>query len=114
MAQASELARIAERRRTLVEQSGAIRQRLGEECSNLHGAAGWIDTGYSWARSFRSWWPLAAAGLGLLIGKRGTGLVRNAGKLWSWWRVLKQASGLWRQFFAGSGSAQAPGRAKPG
>ena len=96
MAQAPELARLAERRRLLLEQSAALRQRIVEDFESLKSWSTWIETGYALAQSWRKFWPLAATLAGLTLGRKKGGWMSRVGKLVSLWQLGRKVSRLFR------------------
>ena len=98
MAQPTELTRLAEQRRLLAAQSEALRRQLAEDFSELQNSTAWIDRVYTLARAGRALWPILAGVLGVLVARRGGGVLRKASKLLAWWRVLNKVTGLWRSF----------------
>lgn len=98
MAHPGELERVFERRRRLMAESDRLRREIAGEFANLENAVGWIDRGYSLIRSFRAWWPLAAAAAGLMLGRTRGGLLKKLGKAWSLWKLARKATSLWQQF----------------
>ncbi len=109
MAQSWDLAPILARRRTLSAESARLRQQVAVEIASLEAAASWVDRGISVVQSLRSWWPVAAAGVGLFLGRaggRGLGKLGKLGKLWSVWRIIRQALAIWRQYFSSPSGQQ--------
>ncbi len=100
MAQASELERLAERRRLLVAQSDALRRQLVENIAGLQRSAAWIDRGYELIRTGRAIWPILAALAGLLLARGRGGWFAKAGKLVTSWRMIKKLARLYRSFRA--------------
>jgi len=100
MAQSWELAQIDERRQKLIAEGDRLRRQIDTELACLETAAYWVEKGFSLVQSLRSWWPVAAAGLGLFLGRKGGRSLKRLGKLWSLWRVFRQAMSLWRQYFS--------------
>jgi hypothetical protein len=106
MAQPGELERVAERRRILVAESDLLRSQIAAEVAALENAAGWVDRSYSLLQNLRSWWPLAAAAAGLMLGRSRGGLLKKIGKVWSLWKLVKKATSIWRQFHSATGEGQ--------
>lgn len=100
MAQSWELAPLRARRQALAAQSDHLRQQVAVELSNLETTASWVDKGLAVTQSLRSWWPVAAAALGLFLGRAGGKSLGKLGKLWSLWRIIRQAVAIWRQYFS--------------
>lgn len=100
MAQPSELERLLEQRRLLVARSGELRVQMAQDFARLHRAAGWIERAYALARKGRAFWPILAGLAGLLLVRTGGGWLGRAGKLLSWWRLVRKISTLWQSFQA--------------
>jgi hypothetical protein len=98
VAQSRELARLAERRRLLVAESARLRRQMAEDLAGLRSATVWVERGYAVVQSGRTLWPLLAGVAGLLVARKKRGWIHTARRLWSWWRLGKQLSGLWRSF----------------
>jgi len=98
MAQPGELERVFDRKRKLMAESDRLRREMAGEFANLERTAGWVDKGYSLIQSLRSWWPLAAAAAGLMLGRTRGGLLKKLGKAWSLWKLVRKATSIWRQF----------------
>ncbi len=79
----------------LLAESESLRWQMEARVSDLQTSLAWMDTGYSLWKSFRSWWPLAAAAAGLALGRGGGGLVSKLGKAWSFWRLVKKVIAAW-------------------
>jgi len=84
------------------------RQRMAVELENLRPAAMWVERGYSVVQKLRTVWPLVATVAGFFVARKGRSIFRNVGKFWSWWRVGKKLTSLWRRH--SSGSVPATGR----
>lgn len=96
MAHPSELERLAQQRRSLVTLSDALRRQMAEDAAKLERSLNWIERGYTLVQGSRAIWPIVAALAGLLLARSGGSWLGKAGKLWSWWRLIKKTSGIWR------------------
>jgi len=86
------------RRRQLLLESSQLRRRFATECGQLQVATSWIETGYSVVQSVRGYWPLIAAGAGFLLTRKRGGALPSLGRIWSVWKMARQALTLWRDF----------------
>ncbi len=98
MAQAWELEQLAERRRVLVAESDRLRYQAAHDWAGLETPAAWLQRGYRLVQSGRALWPWVAGLAGLLLVRKSTGSLGTARKLWSYWRVCRKISALWRSF----------------
>jgi|SRR5690242_14057420 len=98
MAQDTEIASLAERRRLLLSESAALRKQIATDLANLRPAAAWVETGYVAFRSLRALSPLVALAGGFLVTRKGTSLFRLVGKAGSLWKIGKYLPGFWRGF----------------
>jgi hypothetical protein len=95
VAQLPQIAQLEARRRELVAESERHRQQLTAELEQLRSAATWVETGFSLARSLRTYWPVLAAGAALFGARKRGSLLGALGKGLSLWRLVKKLSGLW-------------------
>jgi hypothetical protein len=96
LAQGTELERLAERRRVLVEESARLRQELAEHIASLKSPAAWVQRGLTLARAGGILWPVAAGVAGLMLTRRRGGWLGRLGGVWSLWQSLRGLRGLWR------------------
>jgi len=97
VAQPSEIAQLAERRRLLVAESARLRLCIDAELANLVPTLNWVERGLSIARGTRTYWPLIAGAAGFLATRKKGGWVRSLGKLWSVWRLARKLMGSWKR-----------------
>ena len=75
-----------------------MRRQTAEDAAALERSLTWIERGYALVQGSRAIWPIAAALVGLLLARSGGSWLGKAGKLFSWWRLARKASGLWHSF----------------
>lgn len=108
MAQSWQLAPILARRQMLTAESDRLRERVGVELMTLETAANWIDKGVLITQSFRSWWPVLAGLLGLVLGRTRGRALGKLGKLWSLWGIIRKAMTIWHQYFSSPADQKEP------
>ncbi len=101
MAEVSEIGRLAERRRQLVEESERYRRELAGAVEDLRSAAVWVDAGYALARSIGAYVPVITGVAGLFGRRRKRSFFGLLGKAWGLWRLGKKVVGLWAQASGG-------------
>lgn len=102
MPRPTEIARLSERRRLLVMESGRLRDELALSAASVAGTMQWAEQVFGLVQSLRSLWPVLAVGAGFVFSQKRRGLLGSVGKLWSYWRIARKAFRLWRQFSAGN------------
>ncbi len=98
MPQTSELARLAERRQHLVQESARLRSQMAEACGQVKASLAWVERGLAVVQTGRALWPVVAGATGLLVASKGGGWLRTARRVWSWWRLGQRALALWYSF----------------
>jgi hypothetical protein len=93
----SEIERLAERRRLLVRRSDELRGHISYEVANLKPAVAWFERGYLLTQSIRSFWPIVAGAVAFFFTRKKSSWIRKIGKLWSWWRLVRSVTGVWRR-----------------
>jgi hypothetical protein len=89
---------LAQRREQLLAESDRLRQQVAEDITRLEPLFGWADRGYSVARSVITAWPLVAVAAGFLIARKRRGSVSTLTRILSWWKLARNAYGLWKAF----------------
>jgi hypothetical protein len=86
------------RKQALILESGINRRLLATEWQRVRAAAAWIGEVKRFGRQARTWWPVLAPLLGLLIARRlrrsSPGVSRTGMLL----NLLETALSLWKQF----------------
>jgi len=96
VAQPSQLALLAERRRLLVARSAELRREAALDLSRLHSSTVWFDTGMAVLRSGKALWPLLVGTAGMFASRNREGWLSKAIKFASWIGLGKKVAGLWR------------------
>jgi len=106
LAQLGEITELAQRRGLLVAESACLREQIAGDLVKLEPVVAWVDTGFLLFTSVRAFWPVIAAATGFVAARKKRSWVRSLGKLWAYWRVVKQVLGVWRRWRADRGSTK--------
>ena len=98
MAQRPQIKSLAERRLQLIADSDRLRQQMAEDFTRLEPLCGWVDRGYSMARSALTAWPILAGAARFLGAKQRRGRVSTITRVLSWYRIGRRAFGFWKAF----------------
>jgi len=96
VAQPSQLAQLAERKRLLIARSAELRRDVALDLARLHSSTVWVDTGMAVLRSGKALWPLFVGTAGMFVGGNRQGWLGKAIKFASWIGLGKKVAGLWR------------------
>jgi hypothetical protein len=96
MAEFTEIARLETYRRMLLDRSEDHRREMATELEALRPTAAWVERGYTVFQAVRSIWPVAATAAGFLVARKGGSIFRNAGRIWSAWRLARKFLRIWR------------------
>ena len=99
MAETTELDRLARERLRLKIQAEELRLQVARDVEHLRPVVAWVERGVVVGRSLRSTWPFVG-GLAAFVMTRkpGRSWFRQAGKLWSVWRLAKKGFQIWQRF----------------
>ena len=98
MAQLSQIAQLAERRRLLVAESDWRRRQISAEAANLHTSIVWIERASSLAGAVGVvWLLLAPLARMLIVRKRSSSWFRILRRGWAGWKLGKKLAALWRR-----------------